>query len=83
MHGTLEKEFGLPANVLDDIAKRYNADTITRHIEYTRFARDNHLIKKTVPAYFVASISGNWKPPKGFNKQLSWYSADEASLIMR
>lgn len=83
MHGTLRSEIGLPEKVIEDLVNRYNEDTLNRHIEYTRFARDKKLVRKTVPAYFVASISGNWKPPKGFDKQLSWYSQEEAELIQR
>ena len=82
MHGILKSDFGMPDKVVEDIINRYSEDAITQYIEYAKFASENGLIRKTVAAYFVAAISGRWKPPKGYKHQ-AWYSVEEAELIMR
>lgn len=79
---TTLKAWGFKDKVIKDIFEQYNPDEICRRIEYTEFASEHGMIHKTKAAYFINSIAGRWREPKGFKAKQPWYAGSE-ELVQR
>lgn len=69
MHRKLEEEMaelGVSPRVAKDILGRYEAEYIRQHLNQTWHALNVGLARQAA-GWFVASLRGNWDPPRGFN----------------
>lgn len=70
------------SRVATDIAVKYPAEYIQRHIAYAEFADQQNRVTRSIAAYVVASIRDDWPPPKGFSENTtrdhpSWCTQEE------
>jgi hypothetical protein len=77
----LNERTGVSMRVCLDVVGRHPADVVRQHIEYALFAAAHGQVRKTVAAYFMASIRDSWGPPPGWREEKGekerWFTDEE------
>jgi hypothetical protein len=77
----LNERTGVSMRVCLDVVGRHPADVVRQHIEYALFASAHGQVRKTVAAYFMASIRDSWGPPPGWEEKKGreerWFTDEE------
>lgn len=68
---------GVARHVAEKMAVDNDPDLIFQHIDFTLFARRQGFIRKTMAAYVVASIRGNWQQPIDYKAEASGLLSDD------